>query len=210
MNTNSHADRIDVTGLDILRGDRLLVEDVNFSMHGGDTLWVAGRNGIGKTSLLRCIAGLLRPAHGKVNWNGQDVHRHAPQGIAYQGHQDGHKPNLTAGENLAFWKTIYKSDSEISTVLDRVGLNDRAHVRAKGLSAGQSRRLALARLLLSGARLWILDEPAAAMDVAGQDLIDNLIAEHVAEGGLAMIASHTPPRKIGKHSRVLTIGDVHG
>ncbi len=199
---------LQVHDLDIARGENLLVEGVSFTMQPGDTLWVAGRNGIGKTSLLRCMAALLRPESGEVMWRGENVHRHPPIGIGYQGHQDGHKPHLSVRENLAFWASIHKSDKGLGAILQQVGLAKRAGIRAQGLSAGQSRRLALARLLLSGADLWILDEPTAAMDKVGQDLIDGLIRAHVESGGLAIIASHTPPRKIGKHSRILTLGNI--
>ncbi len=199
-----------VTDLSILRGERLLIDSLSFTLAAGDTLWVAGSNGIGKTSLLKCIAGLLRPEFGRVSWRGENIYKHPCTSTGYQGHHDGHKPNLTALENLQFWKSVYASPLDPDVVLETTGLGDQADLRAKGLSAGQSRRLSLARLLMKQARLWILDEPAAAMDVSGRALIHSLVAQHVADGGCALIASHTPPEKIGDNTRVLTLnGQAH-
>ncbi len=196
---------LEVSDLAISRGDNLLIENLSFSMAKGDTVWVAGSNGIGKTSLLKCIAGLLRPEGGKVLWRGQDVHKHISSHTGYQGHHDAHKPNLTALENLQFWQSTFKTSISPKQALEQVGLSAQERLRAKGLSAGQSRRLSLARLLIKQASLWILDEPAAAMDMKGQDVIHALVAEHVKSGGCALIASHTAPRKIGQNTRVLTL-----
>lgn len=196
---------LEVINLAVSRGDNLLIEDLSFTLKPGDTVWVAGSNGIGKTSLLKCIAGLLRPERGQVVWNGQDVHQQISSDAGYQGHHDGHKPNLTAFENLRFWQTAFVSPIAPKQALEKVGLSAQASLRAKVLSAGQSRRLSLARLLIKQASLWILDEPAAAMDKKGRQIIHALVAEHVAVGGCALIASHTAPEKIGANTRVLTL-----
>lgn len=203
-----HTGILDVNDISVSRGDNLLIDGLSFSMKSGDTVWVAGSNGIGKTSMLKCIAGLLRPDNGQVMWDGQDIHKHGSDSIGYQGHHDGHKPNLTALENLQFWQSIFASDISPKDSLEKVGLSAQSGLRAKGLSAGQSRRLSLARLLIKQASLWILDEPAAAMDVKGRETILSLVAEHVAGGGCALIASHTPPEKIGDNTRVLTLNGV--
>ncbi|MCF6221363.1 MAG: heme ABC exporter ATP-binding protein CcmA [Robiginitomaculum sp.] len=194
-----------VTDLAVSRGDNLLIDGLSFSMDAGDTLWVAGSNGIGKTSLLKCIAGLLRPDSGHVAWGEQDVHKYISSDTGYQGHHDGHKPNLTVLENLRFWQSVFASPIAPEDALEQVGLSAQINLRAKGLSAGQSRRLSLARLLLKQAKLWVLDEPAAAMDIKGRAVIHKLVGAHVAAGGCAIIASHTPPEKIGDNTRVLTL-----
>jgi len=196
---------LEVINLAVSRGDNLLIEDLSFTLKPGDTVWVAGSNGIGKTSLLKCIAGLLRPERGQVVWSGQDVHKQISSDAGYQGHHDGHKPNLTAFENLRFWQTAFVSPIAPEQALEKAGLSAQASLRAKVLSAGQSRRLSLARLLIKQASLWILDEPAAAMDKKGRQIIHTLVAEHVAVGGCALIASHTAPEKIGNNTRVLTL-----
>jgi len=212
MQTASKNSRLlEVCNLSVMRGDNLLIEDLSFTLSSGDTIWVAGCNGIGKTSLLKCIAGLLRPANGKVIWTGQNVHKHISPDTGYQGHHDAHKPGLTVLENLKFWQAVFMSPIAPELALEKVGLSEQAGLLAKGLSAGQSRRLSLARLLIKQATLWILDEPAAAMDVKGQQLIHSLLAEHIAIGGCALIASHTAPQKIGSNTRVLTLeGTLNG
>ena len=194
-----------VTNLSVSRGERLLIEDLSFSLEPGDTLWVTGSNGIGKTTLLKCISGLLRPETGSICWHGTDIYIYPHSGTGYQGHHDGHKPNLTALENLQFWQSIYSSPVPAQEILEKVGLSAQMDLRAKSLSAGQSRRLSLARLLMKRASLWVLDEPAAALDIKGQKIIQTLVADHVANGGCAVIASHTAPEKIGEHTRVLTL-----
>jgi len=166
---------------------------------------VAGSNGIGKTSLLKCIAGLLHPEYGSVVWNGQNIHKQISAETGYQGHHDGHKANLTVLENLRFWQSVFASTITPEEALEQVGLSAQSYLRAKNLSAGQSRRLSLARLLIKQARLWVLDEPAAAMDIKGRAVIHTLVGVHVASGGCAIIASHTPPEKIGNNTRVLTL-----
>lgn len=197
-----------VTDLAVSRGDNLLIDGLTFTLEPGDTIWVAGSNGIGKTSLLKCIAGLLRPERGQVFWDGQDIHKQISSDTGYQGHHDGHKLNLTVLENLRFWQSVFASPVSPKHALEKVGLTAQAGLRAKGLSAGQSRRLSLARLLIKQASLWILDEPAAVMDVKGRQVIHDLVEQHVISGGCALIASHTPPQKIGKNTRVLTLNGV--
>jgi len=208
--TSKNSAILEVSDLSVSRGDNLLIEDLSFSMEKGDMVWVVGSNGIGKTSLLKCIAGLLRPEHGKVLLGGSDVHKYISSQTGYQGHDDGHKPNLTALENLQFWQSVFASPISPKHALEKVGLATQTGLRAKALSAGQSRRLSLARLLIKQSSLWILDEPAAALDVKGRQIIHALVAEHVSAGGCALIASHTPPEKIGDNTRVLTLnGAVH-
>ena len=199
------SDILQVSNITVTRGGNLLIDGLSFTVEPGDTLWVAGSNGIGKTSLLKCIAGLLRPKSGHVFWNGQDVHKQPNVEAGYQSHHDGHKGNLTALENLQFWQSVFTSSMRPIECLQKVGLSEQSSLRAKELSAGQSRRLALARLLMKKSSLWVLDEPATALDDKGRTLIRTLVAEHVASGGCALIASHTAPEKIGNNTRVLTL-----
>ncbi len=196
---------LEVSNLSISRGEIVLFEGLSFDLKAGDIIWVAGSNGIGKTSLLKCISGLLRPDVGNITFMGKDVHKNIVANTGYLGHNDGHKPNLTVLENLCFWHTIFKSSISPKQALKKVELIAQTDLRAKVLSAGQSRRLSLARILIKQAYVWVLDEPAAAMDVNGRRLIHALVAEHVASGGCALIASHTSPEKIGSNTRVLTL-----
>jgi heme exporter protein A len=177
------------------RGDRHILRDVSFSLRSGEFLRVTGPNGVGKTTLLRVVCGLLPPESGKLEWRGTRVvstndEYHAD--MAYLGHLNALKPDLTARENLRFLAGLRQSftDSDIDTALDRVGILSRGDLPSRSLSAGQKRRLALARLLLSEAVLWILDEPVTNLDSAGVVLVEELVREHVGRGGLALAAAH--------------------
>lgn len=194
-----------VKNLSVRRGNLTLISGLDISLAPGDTIWIKGGNGIGKTSLLQCCAGLLRPHAGQILWNDNDIEKYATGFCIYQGHIDAHKPELSATENLEFWQSVYKSKHDTNMILERVGLRQQRKLRTKNLSAGQSRRLALARLLISNAPLWILDEPSAAMDVKGRDLIENLLQEHIAKNGSVLLASHGAPTRIGNNTRLLTL-----
>ena len=202
-------DILNIKDLCIERGGAMLLSHISISLFSGDIIWVNGSNGIGKTSLLMCCAGLLRPNSGEITWNGQDVHKLYDGHIAYLGHQDTHKPELSVQENLQFWQDLYSNVNDIRSVLEQVGLWQRRNQRAKSLSAGQSRRLSLARLIISNAKLWILDEPAAAMDAKGRDLIHHVLKTHVTAQGCALLASHHAPKRIGKNTRILTLTAPH-
>jgi heme exporter protein A len=197
---NAKPNDLDVVDLAIQRGPKVLLEDVSFSVTAGDLIWITGTNGSGKTSLLKCLAGLLRPNKGNIISHGDQ------SSIAYLGHNDGHKTNLTVRENLEFWHSIYGQTPDLEEILKRVGIWDIRDLLAKNLSAGQSRRVALARLLLKDATLWLLDEPAAPMDAKGRDLIAGLIKSHLLSGGSALIATHSTPLKIGVNAQVLNLG----
>ena len=200
-----NTDILEIENISITRGHKQLCANLSFALKSGDMLWIKGSNGIGKTSLLLCIAGLLRPQDGRVLWNGHDIHK-APSGhCAFQGHQDGHKGNLSVVENLEFWYDVFESSSDVSGAIKQVDLWDQRDLRAKNLSAGQSRRLALARLIIKNAPLWILDEPSAAMDTKGQSIINELLKEHISRGGCALLASHGAPNLIGTNTRLLTM-----
>jgi heme exporter protein A len=159
---------------------------------------VLGPNGSGKTTLLRVVAGLLEPEEGAVEWGGRPTYEQRDAWCAafsYLAHSDGLKPELTARENLAFETGLRRraKDSEFGEALARVGLAAGRDQVAGTLSAGQRRRLALARVLLAEAPLWILDEPYTNLDTAGASLVSDVIARHLDSGGATLIAAHQPP-----------------
>ena len=149
----------------------------------------------------------MRPDSGNIDWiepsdGDEEIN------IAFHGHNDCHKPTLTVEENLEFWQSIYGSPLDIESLLVKLDIEKLRDLRAKNLSAGQSRRVALARLLLKNAKVWLLDEPAAPMDKAGRELIEGLILEHLSHQGIAVIASHRAPNRIGKNTRHMILNGV--
>jgi heme exporter protein A len=187
--------RLEARDINAWRGDRHLLRDVSFAVEPGEFLKITGPNGVGKTTLIRVVCGLLPAESGVVEWRGRPVtssndEYHAD--LAYLGHLNSLKADLTARENLRFLAGLRQSlgDADIDAALDRVGILSRGDLAVRSLSAGQKRRLALARLLLSGAMLWILDEPVTNLDVAGIGLVEDLIRQHVGGGGLALAAAH--------------------
>lgn len=197
MDKNSLPAELEADRLECQRGGRVLFENLSFSLRAGEALLVEGENGSGKTSLLRLLSGLSRPVSGEVRWQGKTIDSQRAEyarDMAWLGHQHGVKPELKAFENLAFAAALRGEARRegIERTLETVGLGEQAEVAGRALSAGQKQRLALARLLLSRARLWILDEPFTALDTAGGELVRSLIERHLAEGGLAVLTSHQP------------------
>lgn len=179
----------------IERGASALVCDVTFTVSGGDCIWVRGANGIGKTSLLRTLAGLSLPSLGTVR-------RTKP--CAFLGHNDSLKPDMNVREMINFWRQIYGS-GDVDAAMRNAGIHEQAAVKCENLSAGQKRRASFARLLLCQAPLWILDEPAAPLDAPGRALINTLMDRHISAGGAVIIASHRAPEKIGGRTRILSL-----
>lgn len=177
----------------VFRGERLVLRGISLTVPAGGALILAGANGSGKSTLLRLLAGLVRPAAGRVLWEGADafadLSAHGAR-VAYLGHQDAVKPGLTVTENLLFAAAV--SNRPISGALDAMGLGGLAGLPARMLSAGQKRRLALSRLLLSNARLWLLDEPTLGLDAASIDRFGTLLRQHQDGGGLVVAATHVP------------------
>jgi len=182
-------------GLAAFRAERLVFSAVSFELAAGDALLLLGPNGAGKSTLLRLLAGLLRPAAGALLWNGADAladpGEHARR-LAYLGHQDAVKPGFSATENLRFAASLTGGEESgaIGRALASFGLEELADLPARMLSAGQRRRLALARLALSDAPLWLLDEPSAGLDTAALDALGGLFAAHRALGGMVAAATH--------------------
>jgi len=187
--------RLEGRAINVWRGDRHILRDVSFSLREGEFLKLTGPNGVGKTTLIRVVCGLLPAETGTVEWRGKPADNSNDEyhtDMTYLGHLNSLKADLTARENLKFLAGLREALSEvdIDAALDRVGILSRGDLAARSLSAGQKRRLALARLLVSGAVLWILDEPVTNLDVAGVGLVEDLVREHVERGGLALAAAH--------------------
>ncbi|MGJ8564138.1 MAG: heme ABC exporter ATP-binding protein CcmA [Alphaproteobacteria bacterium] len=188
-----------------VRGTQSLFAGLSFMIKSGELMWIQGSNGIGKTTLLRLAAGLSRPAEGTVSWHEAGETCRSDQIISYQAHLNAQKRHLCAREDLQFWADIYDFDGDIAAPLASVGLKAKAHVKTGALSAGQSRRLALARMLISDKPIWLMDEPAAAMDAEGQTLIFDVIQQHLAQNGVVLLASHEPARALKTQTRKLTL-----
>ncbi|MGQ0429472.1 MAG: cytochrome c biogenesis heme-transporting ATPase CcmA [Gammaproteobacteria bacterium] len=194
----SHFAGISGREIHVWRGDRHVLRGVAFEAAAGDVLHVAGPNGVGKTTLLRVCAGLLRPEQGSVQWSGRPIAADRDAyfaSIGYLGHSDGLKPDFSARENLAFEAGLRRvlDAGEINAMLARVGLGEARDVAARSLSAGQRRRLALARVMLAGAALWILDEPFTNLDAAGVQFVSEAITAQCASGGAVLFAAHQAP-----------------
>lgn len=180
--------------LSCIRDTNLLFENLSFNVKSGQILVIEGRNGSGKTSLLRILSGIRQQDEGVVLWDDQNIEKLGAayrEDMAYLGHLDGIKHELSAYENLQLVSIYGKvSDESIDNVLAITGLIEQAELKAINLSAGQKRRLALARLLLTDCHLWLLDEPLTALDRAGIELFENLLKQHAAKGGMAVLSSH--------------------
>jgi heme exporter protein A len=180
--------------LTLFRGDRCLFKGLSFALNPGELLLLKGRNGSGKTSFLRAIAGLLELESGSVVWNEVAVTKE-PQvfqnSLVWMAHQVGFKGDLTLLENLHYEAALRpQSDQDLEDVLKRLGLNRLKRLPMRSLSAGQRRRVALARMLLSDAQLWIMDEPVANLDGEGRALVIELVREHLAADGMVIMAAH--------------------
>ena len=190
------AARLRAEGLACRRGDRLLFEGLAFDLGQGESLHVRGDNGVGKTSLLRLLAGVAHPEAGRVLWNDEDIARCRDdfhEALLYIGHQPGIKDDLTALENLRLASSLdghALSEADALDALDRLGLRGREDLPVRHMSQGQRRRVALSRLTWRKARIWILDEPLTALDAAAIELVTGLLRAHVDEGGLAVLTSH--------------------
>lgn len=180
--------------LTCIRSERVVFAGLGFEVAAGGALILTGPNGSGKSSLLRLMAGLLQPAAGAMRRDAIDLGQHLAEhraGLHYVGHRDAVKPVLSAAENLAFWAGLRDAAGAIEASLAALGLERLADVPARFLSAGETRRLSLARLVASPASLWLLDEPTVALDARAVGLLADLIGKHRASGGMVVAATHT-------------------
>ena len=183
--------RLTGEGLQAERGGRTVFSGIGFAVSAGEMLAITGPNGAGKSTLLRLVAGLLKPASGAVRLE-PEPEAGIPASVHYFGHLDALKPSLTVADNLGHWRKLYGGGGDLESALDRVGLAHLIDLPAGRLSAGQKRRVALARLLVSERPVWLLDEPATALDTAAEATLGRLIAGHLSGGGLVMAATHRP------------------
>jgi heme exporter protein A len=196
--------RLEGRDVGCVRGGREVFRGLDFDAAAGEAVAVTGANGAGKTSLLRLIAGLLTLGGGSITLAGGHGELTLAEQAHYLGHRDALKPSLTVAENLAFWADFLGGSSGAPSTLAAVGLDHIADLPAAFLSAGQRRRLSMARLLAVQRPVWLLDEPTSALDAAGQKVFAELMTGHLGRGGLIIAATHLP---LGIAARELRIGD---
>jgi heme exporter protein A len=187
--------RLDVDRVHVWRGDRHVLKGTSFALAGGELLHIWGPNGVGKTTLLRVVCGLLRPEQGTVAWLGQSiatVRAEYQAALAYASHEPALKSDLTALENLRFTVGLKRRVSvlELRETLDKAGVGACADLPTRVLSAGQRRRVAIARILAVRAPLWLLDEPYTNLDTRGAEFMSAMLEEHVDQGGCALVVAH--------------------
>ena len=189
------------TNLKVTKGGRCLAKDLEFKIESGNMLLLNGENGSGKSTLLRIMAGLSNPTSVKIYWNNEFVNDNLPEHferIIYVGHSTAIKSNLTLKENLKYWQNIHLGGKNISSQLEHsleiFNLTTSSDSPARCLSSGQTRKLALARLMLKPASLWLLDEPTVGLDTAGLRSLITLLNNHCESGGIVIMASHDEVR----------------
>jgi heme exporter protein A len=195
--------RLVASDLAMMRNGRTLFTDLSFTLGPGEALAVRGANGAGKSTLLRIAAGLLAPTAGHIAVEPNDESE-GPSLAHYVGHLDGLKPALTVTANLQFWRRVWGGRGDVPAALDAMALGNLAHLHVATLSAGQRRRLALARLLIAERPLWLLDEPTTALDQNGETQLGDLLRRHLAAGGMALVATHRD--LLVAAARTLTLG----
>jgi heme exporter protein A len=178
----------------MIRGERCVFQNLEFALNPGELLLLQGRNGSGKTSLLRAIAGMLSLESGEIRWNDVPVlsqRQEFRSAMVWLAHRTGLKADLTPVENLRFEAALRpQSKADLTSILERLGIARLKRLPLRSLSAGQQRRVALARMLLADVPLWLMDEPFTNLDSAGRELVMELTEEHLATGGLCVMAAH--------------------
>jgi heme exporter protein A len=192
MPLNRMPTRLLATELACVRGGRGVFSALSFAVGAGEALLVSGPNGAGKSSLLRAVAGLVWLTHGKLELEGGDGDATISEQAHYLGHQDALKPSLTVAENLEFWTRYLDGGAAAEPALETVGLGSIGHLPAAYLSAGQRRRLSIARLIAVARPLWLLDEPTSALDASAQAMLATLMRDHLARDGMILAATHGP------------------
>ena len=186
--------KLSASDLTLFRGERCLFEGLGFALNPGELLLLEGRNGCGKTSLMRAIAGLLDLERGEIAWNGNNVRTHRQAfyaSIVWMAHRVGFKADLTLVENLRFEAHLRaQSDRDFDEVLERLDIGRLKRLPLRSLSAGQQRRVALARMLLANVPLWLMDEPFTNLDREGRALVMKLVTEHLEGNGMCIMAAH--------------------
>ncbi len=187
---------LEVSGLACVRGDRKLFSDLSFSLARGELLHLHGHNGSGKTTLMRTLCGLIKESEGEIHWNGESIHslgEDFTRDVVYIGHKNGIKDDLTGVENLRVCTALdgYPiTELQAWDALEKMGLRGHEDLPSRVLSQGQKRRVALARLLVNRSKLWILDEPFTALDVAAVDFLQSIIRSHIEAGGMVILTTH--------------------
>ncbi len=195
-----------------IRDERVLFADLSFEAKSGDLIQIEGRNGTGKTTLLRIISGLGDKEEGTIEWNGTDVQADRDtfhQNLLFLGHQTGVKKDLSGFENLQFYQSVFGLNKDKQTLYDaltQVGLAGREDIPVAQLSAGQQRRVALARLWLTNQKLWILDEPLTAIDKQGVKVLESLFLSHAEKGGIVLLTTHQDMFTDNPKLRKITLG----
>ena len=203
---------LQIEDLSCVRGDRVLFTGLDFAVHQGEMIFLEGRNGSGKTTLLRALAGLLLPESGEILWRGKNIRNlreEYSRHLLFLGHVNGIKGDLTAVENLRIAATLdgfELSEPRAWEILGRIGLKGHEDLPSKHLSQGQKRRVALARLFANDARVWILDEPFTALDVAAVQLLQEVIQGHLDKGGMTVITTHQAVDMINEQTRTIRLG----
>ncbi|HEY3488254.1 MAG TPA: cytochrome c biogenesis heme-transporting ATPase CcmA [Gammaproteobacteria bacterium] len=193
-----------------VRGDRELFTDLSLALNPGDIIHISGANGSGKTSLLRILSGLHMPEAGDVRWEGLSIFQERPdflRNLQYIGHLSGIRAELSPLEHMRYFAALAAQNpqSHMDPIIERLGLAGFEHEPAYRLSSGQRRRIALSRLLLRPARLWILDEPFTALDAAGCELLVQLVDEQLQTGGMVIFASHSHTDLFPDHIRTQSV-----
>ncbi|EKO3384032.1 cytochrome c biogenesis heme-transporting ATPase CcmA [Vibrio fluvialis] len=205
---------LEVKNLTAIRDERVLFEGLSFTIQSGELVQIEGRNGTGKTTLLRIVTGLGDRDDGEIHWNNVNIEADRDsyhQELLFLGHQTGVKRELTALENLRFYQAVHAAgtqEEDLYQALTQVGLAGREDVPVGQLSAGQQRRVALARLWLSRQKLWILDEPLTAIDKQGVKVLEALFLQHAEQGGIVVLTTHQDMFADNPKLRKIKLGDA--